>query len=190
MIRDSTFDLLDANYTTHVVDYLSLKDELRYKNSEETFILDPNYWEKYYLIINQTGCVFNWEEFKFDSRPNLDTLIPSDDIGIYLFVIKPPNRINDLPKFVVYVGISGEDGSNRPLKERLNDYLNYNVIKKRKKIHRILKKYYAEAYVSYTTVNVTWQVLEQIEEAMHGFFVPIANDRDFPVEIKSIKKSF
>jgi hypothetical protein len=140
MIRDSTYDLLDASYTTHVVDFLSLKDEYRYKNSEETFILDPNYWEKYYRIINATGCVFNWQEFKYDSRPDLDKLIPSNDIGIYLFIIKPQNRINDFPKFVVYVGISGEDGSNRPLKDRLADYLNFNVIKKRHKIHRLIKK--------------------------------------------------
>ncbi len=190
MIRDSTFDLLDASYTAHVADYLSLKDEYRYQNSEETFILDPNYWEKYYRMIDATGCNFNWQEFKYDSRPNLDTLIPSNDIGVYLFVIKPQNRINDLPKFVIYVGISGEDGSNRPLKERLADYLNYNVIKKRHKIHRLIKKYYAQTFVSYSTVNVTWQVLEEIEEALHGFFVPIGNTRDFPIDIKLIKKSF
>ena len=61
MIRNSTFDVLDNNYTGHVVDYLSLKDELRYKNSEEAFILDPNYWEKYYNVIQATGCIFNWQ---------------------------------------------------------------------------------------------------------------------------------
>lgn len=190
MIKDSTFDLLDASYTSHVVDYLSLQDEYRYQNSEETFILDPNYWEKYYRIINATGCAFNWQEFKFDSRPDLNAIIPSNDIGIYMFVIKPVNRINDLPKFVIYIGISGESGSNRPLKERLADYLNYNIIKKRGKIHRLIKKYYGETYVSFSTVNVTWQVLEEIEEALHGFFVPIGNTRDFPVDIKLIKKSF
>ena len=190
MIKNSTFDLLDASYTTEVVDYLALDDKLRYKNSEETFILDPNYWEKYYQLIASFNCTFNWHEFKFDSRPDLDTLILSNDIGLYMFIIKPLGRICDLPKYVIYVGISGEKGSNRPLKERLNDYLNFNVIKKRKKLHRLLSKYYGEAYVSYTTVNITWQQLEQLENALHGFFVPIANDRDFPVEIKNIKKAF
>jgi hypothetical protein len=190
MIKPITFDLLDASYTNKVVDYLSLNDDLRYKNSEETFILDPNYWEKYHKIITQFNCNFNWNEFKFDSRPDLNSLILNNDIGLYMFVIKPLGLIYDLPKFIIYVGISGEKGSNRPLKERLNDYLNYNNIKKRKKLHRLLSKYYAETYVVYTTVNVSWQNLEEIEKALHGFFVPIANDRDFPIQIKKIKNAF
>jgi hypothetical protein len=190
MIKTKTFDLLDAEYTREVVDYLSLDDKLRYKNSEESFILDPNYWEKYHRIIDSYKCKFSWNEFKFDSRPDLNTLITSTGIGVYMFIIKPPNLIYALPSYVIYVGISGEKGSNRPLRDRLSDYLNYKNIKKRKKLHRLLSKYYGEAYVAYSLVNIKWQDLEKVEKAMHGFFMPIANERDFPVEIKTIKKSF
>lgn len=190
MIKVSTFDLLDSAYTNEVVNYLDLEDKLRYKNSEETFILDPNYWEKYHQIITSFNCAFNWNEFKFDSRPDLNTLILTDDIGLYMFVIKPLGLICDLPKFVIYVGISGENGSNRPLKDRLGDYFNFNTIKKRKKLHRLLSKYYGEAYVTYSTVNISWQNLEELEKAFHGFFIPIGNDRDFPVQIKNIKRAF
>lgn len=190
MIKTKTFDLLDAEYTREVVDYLSLDDKLRFKNSEETFILDPNYWEKYYRIIDSYNCNFNWQEFKFDSRPDLNSIITSNDIGVYMFIIKPNNLIYGNPSYIIYVGISGEKGSNRPLKDRIGDYLNYNNINKRKKLHRLLSKYYGEAHVAYSLVQIPWQDLEKVEEALHGFFMPIANDRDFPVGIKSIKKSF
>ena len=190
MIKPKTFDLLDAGYTREVTDYRLLEDKLRYKNSEEAFILDPNYWEKYYQLIQSYNCNFNWNEFKFDSRPDLDNLIPSNDIGVYMFLIRPNHSIYAHPSYIIYVGISGEKGSNRPLKERITDYLYYNNIKKRKKLHRLLSKYYKETYVAFSLVKIPWQDLENVEEALHGFFMPIANDRDFPVGIKNIKKSF
>jgi len=74
--------------------------------------------------------------------PDFDKTIATDDIGIYLFVIRPEERILELPQFVMYVGIAGEGGSNRPLKTRLSDYYNINNIRKRKKLHSMLKKYY------------------------------------------------
>lgn len=190
MIQTKTFDLLDAEYTREVVDFLSLDDKFRYKNAEETMILDPNYWEKYYRIIQSYDCNFNWNEFKFDSRPDLNALIQTNDIGVYMFIIKPINLIYGEPSYVIYVGISGEKDSNRPLKDRIADYLNYNNIKKRKKLHRLLSKYYGEAYMAYSVVNVSSQQLKEVEKALHGYFMPIANDRDFPVGIKNIKKSF
>ena len=190
MIKTSTFDLLDAEYTAEVGDYLAAKDKHRYTLSNETFNLDPKYWKDYYQIINDFKCTFSWGEFKFDSRPDLNTLIPSNDIGIYMFIIKPMDLIFDLPKFVIYVGISGEKGSNRPLKDRIGDYLNFNIIKKRGCLDRLLCKYYNQAYVAYSTVNVKWQDVEEIEKAFHGFFMPIGNKRDFPVNIKKIKNSF
>ncbi|WP_298487001.1 hypothetical protein [uncultured Maribacter sp.] len=190
MVTTKTLDILDAEYTTIVKKYKELEDNLRYKNSEETFILDPIYWEKYQNEIDALNCVLDWKEFKFDSKPNLETLIPTNEIGIYMFTVKPNNLIYDFPKYVIYVGISGEKGSNRPLKERLNDYFNFNEIKKRKKLHRLLSKYFKNTHVAYSTVNITWQNLEKLEKAFHGFFLPIGNSRDFPVDIKTIKDAF
>jgi hypothetical protein len=190
MIKTSTFDLLDAEFTSEVTDYLSIKDKHRYSISNETFNLDPTYWQDYYKKINDFKCTFSWDEFKLDSRPDLNTLIPTNDIGIYMFIVKPLDLIYDLPKFVIYVGISGEKGSNRPLKDRIGDYLNFNIIKKRSSLHRLLCKYYSQAYVAYSTVNIKWQDVEEMEKAFHGFFMPIGNKRDFPVKIKKIKNSF
>lgn len=190
MVKTTTLDILDAEYSKEVDNFNNLDDEFRFKNSEEIFILDPIYWEKYYQEIKNINCTFDWKEFKFDSKPNLDTLIPSNDIGIYMFTVKPHNLFYDFPKFVIYIGISGEKGSNRSLKDRLNDYFNFNSVKKRKKLHRLLKKYFKHTHVVYSTVNISWDKLEKLEKAFHGFYFPIANSRDFPVEIKQIKNAF
>ena len=188
MIKLQTFDLLDKELTREVDEFLKYKDEVRWDMSGIEFKLDPVYWDRFYPEISKH--TFNWEEFKFSNFPNLDKKIPTDDVGIYLFVVKAPNLIINLPQYVLYVGISGEGGSNRPLKQRLNDYYYLGQIKKRNKLHRLLKRYYNHVYIKYSLMpGISSSDLEQLEEDFHGFFIPPAGDRDFPADIKQLKKS-
>ena len=186
----ATFDVLDKELTRDVGDFLKIDDEYRWDNASVTFHLDQSYWEQFYAKVNKYINKMNWVELKYSAHHDLKTTIKSDDIGIYMFIIRPQNMILALPQFVMYVGISGEGDSKRPLRERLNDYFNINNIKKRKKLHSMLKKYYQNTWIVYSLINkITSAELEQLEEDFHGFFVPPANERDFPVKMKEIIKA-
>ncbi|MDB5124833.1 MAG: hypothetical protein JWP94_2962 [Mucilaginibacter sp.] len=190
MITLATFDILDKELTRDVSSYLAITDDYRWKNSQIEFQLDPSYWNEFYAKLKKHLGKFAWKEFKYSVFPDLDKTITTDDIGIYLFVIRPEQRILDLPQFIMYVGIAGEGGSNRPLKTRLSDYYNINNIRKRKKLHSMLKKYYNNTWVIYSLLpTITYVELEQLEVDLHGFFIPPANERDFPVKIKNIIKA-
>ncbi len=190
MVTLATFDLLDKELTRKAKSFLAMEDEYRWDSSEVPFHLDPSYWDEFYSKINVHLSKFNWSEFKYSKYQNLNSVIATNDIGIYLFVVRPDNMILSLPQYVMYVGISGEKGSNRPLKDRLGDYFNIGNIRKRKKLHSMLNKYYNNTWVVYTTINkITSTELEQLEKDFHGFFIPPAAERDFPVKMKSIIKA-
>lgn len=190
MVKAKTFDLLDSHFNSELTNFYSIPDKDRWDNTRVEFHLDAQYWSEYYKLIS--SYKFDWKEFKFSDNPDLNALIPSDDIGIYLFIVKSHNLIYDLPKYVFYVGISGEDDSDRPLKERLNDYFNLGNIKKRSKLERLMNRYYKNLYVVFNVFDksdINSAQLMELEENLHGFFLPPANDRDFPVRIKTIIKA-
>lgn len=187
MVTFPTFDVLDKELTGEVKSFNSIIEDYRWNNSGIEFHIDPQYWEEYYQKVKKYLPKLKWEELKYSKFPDLNKVITTNDLGIYLFVIRPDNMILSYPQFVMYVGISGEDGSNRPLKERINDYFNIGNIKKRKKLHGMLKKYYHNTWLIYSLIkNIKHKDLEQLEEDLHGYFIPPANTRDYPVRIKSI----
>jgi hypothetical protein len=190
-MRQRTLDILDKDLSDKNNYYLSLPDEVRFRFLREEFLLDRTYWDKYFPLINRYS--YNWEEFKYSSinTPNaIDTLISTNDIGLYIFYVRSENLFLDMPKYVFYVGISGEKGSNRPLKDRLKDYFNIGNIKKRKKVHRMLAMYHSSVYIKFSLMSINHSQLEELEENLHGFFSPICNDRDFPIEMKNTRKAF
>lgn len=188
----STLDILDKDLSRVNDYYLKLPPEVRFRFLREEFLLDKNYWDTHYA--NLSSIPFDWKEFKYaeiSKTSDLDQIVNSDETGVYLFVIKSDQLIYDLPKFVFYVGIAGEGKSQRPLKERLKDYFHISEIKKRKKVHRMLNMYHKNVYVAFSLLRKGKNIdLEKIEEDLHGFFYPVCGERDFPVQLKDIKKSF
>lgn len=186
----TTIDILDKELTRTTNYYASLTKEVRFRFLREEFLLDKHYWDKYYGLLSKVK--FSWNEFKYTditSTSMIDTLITTDDIGVYVFIIRGENLILEAPKFIFYVGIAGERDSKRPLRSRLKDYF-YTSVKKRKQVHRLLSMYHKNVYVSYSTMKVTSKRLSNIEKYLHGFFYPVCNERDFPVEIKTLRKAF
>jgi hypothetical protein len=188
-MRKKTLDLLDAHFTSARVEYNALSVNYKYASSEETFIINPSYWDKYYN--NLKNVVFSWSEVKYDSKPDVNKLISSDEPGVYMFYIRPDACIWDLPKFVLYIGISGATDALNPLKKRLTAYFREEDIKKRDALHRLLGKYYNHTYLAYSLLpNLTSKQILEIESNLLGFYYPIANKEDFPVEIKTPRKAF
>jgi hypothetical protein len=190
MVTKETFDILDNYFKEEVNKHANLDDMDRWDTTMVPFHLDPTYWNLYYERVKH--FTFTWKEFKYSDLPDLTKLIPTDDIGIYMFIVRSSFLIYGLPQFLLYIGIAGEKESERPLRERLNDYFNLNSIKKRNKFHRLIKRYYLNTYVAFSIIDkniVSSFQLEQLEKDLHGFFIPPANERDFPVEIKPIIKA-
>lgn len=155
---------------------------------ENGLVIDPNYWETYYPLISSLS--FNWKTIKYSSRPDLSKEIDNDDPGIYIFYIQPNNTILGMPKFVIYVGISNENDSNRPLRTRLGDYFLVSKIKKRTALHRLLVKYYEYTYISFSTIKLNTTKIKELETHAIGFFYPLSNKDDFPVDISGPRKAF
>jgi hypothetical protein len=190
MPKLATFDLLDKELSRDVLEFTSITDHYRWTNTAITFHVDPNYWTDYHKKISPYLPKLKWHELKYSEHHDLNKVIKTKDIGIYLFVVRPEFQIYSKPEFVMYVGISGEGGSMRPLRVRLNDYFNISNIKKRKKLHSMLQKYYHNTWIIYSLIeHISAPELEQLEEDFHGFFLPPFAERDFPVLIKNIIKA-
>lgn len=107
-----------------------------------------------------------------------------------MFIIKPNDPIYDCPKNVFYIGISGENNRNRPVRDRIKDYFQHSKLKKRDAVMRLLGKYFRNVYVAYTYCVEPTIILKEIESSLIGFFYPICNKDDFPVELKVEQKAF
>ncbi len=189
-MQQATLDLLDRELGQKADYYHSLASEVRFRFLREEFLMDRHYWEKFHPLIDKHKL--DWKEFKYSdiNKPDsLDTLIADNSIGVYLFIIRAANMYLDMPKYVFYVGISGEKGSDRPLRERLKDYFRLSQVKKRKKVHRLLAMYHRNVYVQYATTSIPYTELENLETNLHGFFYPICNERDFPLELKELRQA-
>jgi hypothetical protein len=185
-----TLDILDKDLSTKANYYGSLPKEVRFRFLREEFLMDSSYWDKYHPLVDKHTLV--WNEFKYSdiNKPDsIDKLILTDDIGVYIFIIRGQNLYLDMPKYVFYVGISGEGGSARPLRTRLKDYFKLETVKKRKKVHRMLSMYHPNVYVKYATTKMAHTDLEELEVNLHGFFYPICNERDFPIELKQERQA-
>ncbi len=192
MKKPSTFDIIDTYLQEEYRQVNTGRPQHVFNSYKKNLIINPAYWDKYFELVK--NYKFDWQEFKYQevasNKTSFKDAVTSDSKGIYLFVIKAANLIVDCPKYVIYVGIAGEGKSLRTLRDRLKDYFNLDAIKKRKRIHSYLCEYYEHTYVMYAPLNISSRELAEIEKNFHGFFCPPAAERDYPMEIKELKKAW
>lgn len=197
-LHKKTVDMLDAHLSAEHVTFISADEYKRSRFFTEELRLDPVNWATYHGRFTSTlttnGLTVTWNEFKYSdviaNRNLIDTQITSTETGVYMFIVQSNDDIYNFSRFVLYVGISGENNSNRPLKDRLKDYFRLEQVKKRDAVLRIIEKYKNNVRIAYFLANTTTAVLKEIEQALIGFFYPLANKDDFPVELQPSKKSF
>jgi len=189
----ATLDLFDAPLGDAYGYYQGLTDEVRFKCYRQEFSIDPQKWAEH----EPADWVFelNWREYRYaniQQGEDLNRLIPEDDPGIYIFYTRANRLVYRFPQFAFYVGISNERDSQRPLRERLKDYLPtaLNAIRKRKNVHRMLQLYYGQIWVAFTFSSVPSAELQEVERRLHGFIHPCFGRRDFPPDIKQQQKAF
>jgi len=193
-MKKLTLDILDAISPEYQA-YQNIRPLTERQNAYTSlFSLNNQGWENHYK--NIAAINFNWQEIKYDDVvnkiTNIDHTVPNLP-GIYLFIVKPSNLINDLPKFVYYVGLAGAQGGARTLRARLKDYFAKSHLKKRDPIRILIYKHFANIYISYSSVTLpVGMTLEQIETSLIGFYGThlLANRDDIPIELKPQTKSF
>ncbi len=189
----ATFDLFDAPLGDAYSYFQELPAEVRFKQYRQEFSIDPQNWAQH----QPPDWVFalNWREYRYadiQQRADLQSVIPEDEPGIYIFYARPDRLVHQFPQFAFYVGISNERGSQRPLRERLKEYVPaaLNAIRKRKNIHRMLQLYYGQIWVAFALTSAPSAELEQVEEQLHGFVHPCFGRRDFPPDVKHQQQAF
>lgn len=191
-MKPTTFDILDKHLEEERDKLLKGHAQSVHRTYKKDLIINPLYWNDYYPLLNKYS--FTWTEFKYQDvatkAVDFDTVVTTTSTGVYLFIVKAKNLIADCPKYVIYVGIAGENDSRRSLKERLIEYFSLSGIKKRHKVHTFLYEYYEDVYINYSPMNLPPDELCEIEENLHGFFCPPANERDYPIGIKKLIKAW
>jgi hypothetical protein len=192
MKKPSSFDIIDKYLQEEYRQVNTGRSQNVFNSYKKNLIINPKYWDKYFELVKDYK--FDWREFRYQEVANevitLEDAVDSDKTGIYLFILKATNLIVDCPKYVIYVGIAGERGSERSLKTRLKDYFNLEKIKKRNRLHSYLCEYYEHTYVMYSPLDITSKELSNLEMNLHGFFCPPAAERDYPTDIKKSIKAW
>jgi hypothetical protein len=189
----ATFDPFDATLGDAYSYYQKLAAGARFASYRQEFSTDPQNWKKH----EPPAWVFalKWREYRYadvQRREDLHPIIPENKPGIYIFYARPDRLIHRFPQFAFYIGISNERGSQRPLRERLKEYVPAALptIKKRKNVHRMLQMYYGQIWVAFALTSASPASLRRIEMQLHGFVHPCFARRDFPVGIKQQQQAF
>ena len=193
-VRPRTFDPLDAPLWEGYEYIQKQSDTVREGFYRRTvFWADPKNWERHKpppWVLN-----LNWNTYCYSQVDTLEKLrneAKEDLPGIYLFSIQPEDLVKGFPCYALYVGISNERNSMRPVRERLADYLptRMSQIRKRNNIHRMLCFYFRTLWVYFAYVNEPSNTLSQVEKTLHGYLAPPVGSRDYPVEMKPGKRAF
>jgi hypothetical protein len=192
-INTATLDILDASIPDEFNKWQGYPDEVRFAHYREEICTDPTHWKRHQPA--DWAYSLPWAEFRYadvKDGANLKTIITSEQPGIYIFYIRPEKILYQFPQLALYVGISNEGDSKRPLRDRLKDYLPASVANKKRREHidRMLKLYYGVIWVAYALTDRASTDLEALEKKLHGFIYPRYDRRDFPVDIKTQQKRF
>lgn len=185
----ATVDILSLLQGGHN-EYITASDKHYVKLSTQEIAVTPRWWSQYGAKLAKH--TFNWVTVKFTDLEIFLKNNPNEGngIGVYLFVAKPDFTIIDLPGYVFYVGIAGENDSGNYIRNRLKQYLQKSSLSKRNKVLTALELYHPNTYVYFSKLNVTSSQLSEIEEDLHGYFMPWANERDYPTPVKKARGSW
>jgi hypothetical protein len=188
-----TFDPIDAPLREAYQYYQSLPDDVRADTYTHAFWLDPMNWQRH----APPDWIFSleWRSFRYaelDDAAKLRATVSERRAGVYIFSVAPGQLVAGFPQFALYVGISNEKNSNRPLRERLSDYSPKRIsqIKKRKSVHKLLRLYFEHVWVHFAYVDRASDELTSAEKELHGYLAPPAAQREYPVDMKPYRRAF
>lgn len=151
----------------------------RFKAERRSFYLSPDRWNN-----SRVKIPLEWAEIKFEQGSKAQ--VP-DNGGIYAFIVKHPNDHFPPHGFVMYIGITGERGKERTLRDRFGEYLYEKAKNKRVKLHFMLNKYKENLYFNYVALDAHDVDLSQLEIDLNDALVPPVGTKDFSAEIRQLR---
>lgn len=193
-MKKLTLDILDS-ITPEYNNYQGiLPHTARYNEYTSQFSLNNQAWEHHFSGLK--SITFNWKDLRYEDvverKIKIKSVVPNE-IGIYLFVVRPMELICGLPQFVYYVGIAGAHGKGRTLQERIPDYFSASQLKKRDAVRILIHKHYKNVFIYFSEISVpVGMTIEMIEKALIGFYGThlLANRDDIPTELQPQGKAF
>jgi hypothetical protein len=164
--------------------YDPVKDDL--ENFQNEFLMSSELWDKFNL--EGLDVDFSkWKRVKFMSDSgdlhNDISKIPNQYGGIYVYVIVPP-IIPECGAYIMYVGKATKT-STENLRARVRSYKStFSEETKRKKLHRLFKKWGKYVYVYYLPVDISAGDINTLEERLISAFVPPCNSM---IPIKTVR---
>ncbi len=89
----------------------------------------------------------------------------------------------------MYIGITGQNGNGRTLRNRYGDYLMEQKKHKRPKIHYMLNKYTDDLQFAYAAFPDPTFNLEALELDLNDAIIPPVVVKDFTAEIRQLVKA-
>jgi hypothetical protein len=135
--------------------------------STREFRLSRDHWEELSLPTNLT-----WQTAKFEQASR--TAIPSNQKGVYTFVISPGIANHPNCSYLIYVGMVKSKG--RSFRQRFNEYLKDQIgLKtKRLKIHEVLDRWDGYLWFCYAAIS-NESLIDKVEEELIDAFIPPYN---------------
>jgi len=117
--------------------------------------------------------------------------VPDDKRGIYAFAVSYPSDVLPPHGYILYIGIAGRD-SNRSLRARYKDYLNWKTVLKRARIARMIGCWRPILRFLFAPVEetVTSADLKNIERRLNTALMPPFSINDMDAETRRMMKAF
>jgi hypothetical protein len=130
-----------------------------------------------------------WQSVSY-GKAELD-LVPADKRGIYAFAVCRLNAILPPHGYILYIGIAGRD-SDRPLRDRYQDYLNPKKVIKRARIARMIGTWHQVLRFFFAPVDddVSSADLQLLETQLNTAFMPPFSEGDLEAETKRKRRAF
>lgn len=193
IVKQATFDPLDAPlWEAH--EYIqNLPDSLRADHYQHKFWIDPKHWKRH--IPKSWVLKLKWNTYRYsdiDTVQKLREVAKKNVPGIYLFSIRPEHLVREFPCYTLYIGISNANDSGRFLWQRLADYLPTRIskIRKRQHIHRMICLYFRCLWVHFAYVSRSSATILEAEKTLHGYLAPPVGGQAYPIEMKPRKPAF
>ena len=131
----------------------------------------------------------NWQAIKFG--PEEIDQVPDDKRGIYAFAVRIDSTVLPPHGYILYIGMAGRN-SDRPLRERYQDYLYPKKVIKRGGIARVMGNWRRVLQFLFAPVDdaVTTEDLENLERQLNTALIPPFSERDMEADVRQKRSAW
>ena len=152
---------------------------------ERSFILNPARLQ----ADNFAVANLDWQAIQYG--PATEEQVPDDQRGIYAFAVRVESAVLPPHGYILYLGIAGRD-SNRSLRERYQDYLNMNKVRKRVGIARMIADWHEVLQFIFAPVDDAFssQDLQRLEIQLNTALIPPYSEQDIDADVRSRRRAW